>query len=118
MSVEALQERGFADNGARLSATHFGLPQRRPRVWGLFTKLRDGVGPKAMEARMQQMSPLWSIIQVGMCKGCEPLPNMLARVEQRADGAPSKKHKRVPKKRVLEEERAPGLLFQTWPSTK
>ena len=91
--VEALQEVGFIGKWTRLSATHFGLPQRRPRVWGLFAKLRDGLGPKAREERMQQMSPLWSIIQVGMCTGCEPLPNMLARVDQRADGAPSKKAK-------------------------
>ena len=97
--VEVLRELGFVGKWKRLSATHFGLPQRRPRVWGLFTKLRNGVGPKAEGASMQQMSTLWSIIQVGMCKGCEPLPKILDRVKQRAHGAPSisKKPKKVQK---------------------
>ena len=31
--VDALKERGYIGEWKRISATHFGLPQRRPRVW-------------------------------------------------------------------------------------
>ena len=36
LMVEALNERGYIGEWTRISATHFGLPQRRPRVWGFF----------------------------------------------------------------------------------
>ena len=34
--IEALRERGYVGQWRKVSATHFFLPQRRPRVWALF----------------------------------------------------------------------------------
>ena len=47
--IEALRERGYVGQWRRVSATHFFLPQSRPRVWALFLKVRGGMGPKAIQ---------------------------------------------------------------------
>ena len=45
--IEALRERGYVGQWRKVSATRF-LPQRPPRVWALFLKVRRGMGPKAI----------------------------------------------------------------------
>ena len=77
--IEALRERGYVGQWLRISATHFGLPQRRPRVWGLFLKVRGGVGPKALEKRTEDLTKALEIVRVGECSGYEPLEDLLAR---------------------------------------
>ena len=46
--IEALRERGYVGQWRKVSATRFFLPERRPRVWALFLKVRRGMGPKAI----------------------------------------------------------------------
>ena len=77
--VESLQEKGYVGKWMRLSAVHFHLPQKRPRVWGLFLKVRGGVGPKSVEARKKDLAKAWDLIKSGMCNGHEPLSDILAR---------------------------------------
>ena len=77
--VEALRERGYIGEWRKISATLFGLPQRRPRVWGLFHKVRGGIGPKAIQAASQKIIVGMDIVRTGECAGHEPLETILAR---------------------------------------
>jgi len=77
--VDALKERGYIGEWKRISATHFGLPQRRPRVWGFFLKMIGGIGPKAIQTATQNVAVAMNVVRNGMCAGHEPLEAILAR---------------------------------------
>ena len=77
--VEALKERGYIGEWKRISATHFGLPQRRPRVWGFFLKMIGGIGPKAIQTATQNVAVAMNVVRNGLCAGHEPLEAILAR---------------------------------------
>lgn len=77
--VEALRERGYVGEWRKISATLFCLPQRRPRVWGLFIKVRGGIGPKAIHTASQNITAGMDIVRTGECAGHEPLETILAR---------------------------------------
>ena len=77
--VEALRERGYIGEWKRISATHFGLPQRRPRVWGFFCKMHGGIGPKAIQIASLKVAAAMDVMRSGVCVGHEPLEAILAR---------------------------------------
>ena len=60
--IEALRERGYVGQWRKVSATHFFLPQRRPRVWALFLKVRRGLGPKAIRERERDLDEAFNLI--------------------------------------------------------
>ena len=53
--IEALRERGYVGQWLKVSATRFFLPQRRPRVWALFIKVRRGLAPKAIREHEREL---------------------------------------------------------------
>ena len=77
--IEALKERGYVGSWRKVSATNFFLPQRRPRVWGLFLKIRDGVGPKATKQREKDLAEAFKRIQKFQTPSHEPIRKILAR---------------------------------------
>ena len=77
--VEALKERGYVGQWRKVSATHFFLPQRRPRVWALFLKVRGGVGPKAIRERERDLAQAFDFIQSSQTCSHESLKRILDR---------------------------------------
>ena len=63
LAIEALKERGYVGQWRKLSATNFFLPQRRPRVWALFLKVRGGMGPKAIGERERDLAQAFDFIR-------------------------------------------------------
>ena len=78
--VEALKEKGYVGKWVRISAIHFGLPQRRPRVWGLFLRTISGVGPKAVDSRTKDLTKALDFVQSAMYNGHDTVQDTLARV--------------------------------------
>ena len=77
--IDALKERGYVGQWRKVSATNFFLPQRRPRVWGLFLKLLGGVGPKAIQRRQEDVAKAFRLIQRFQTPSHEPIRKILAR---------------------------------------
>jgi len=94
--LEALRERGYVGQWKKALASRFAVPQSRPRVWGLFLKLHDGIGPKAVEAREHHLEQAFDIIRQGETSGYEPLELILAPCPHSPD-ANRPDHKRKPK---------------------
>ena len=67
------------DNGGRLLPPVF-LPQRRPRVWALFLKIRGGMGPKAIRNRDRDLVEAFAFIQSSQTRSHEPLTRLLERI--------------------------------------
>lgn len=78
--VDALREHGYVGQWVKISATHFHLPQRRPRMWGFFLKVRGGMGPKAIAARQRDVESALDLIRRGEASSHEPLHKILARI--------------------------------------
>ena len=56
--IEALRQRGYVGQWRHVSTTRFVLPQRRPRVWALFLKVRRGMGLKTIrEHERERVGP-------------------------------------------------------------
>ena len=64
----------------RLSATNLFLTLCQPRVWGLFLKVRNGMGPKAVESWTNDLTEALDILKLAMCTGHEPLKDILDRI--------------------------------------
>ena len=77
--IEALRERGYVGQWRKVSPTHFFLPQRRPRVWALFLKVRGGMGPKAIQAREQDLEKAFHFIMLSQTTCHEPLKPIIDR---------------------------------------
>ena len=75
--IEALRERGYVGQWRKVSATHFFLPQRRPRVWALFLKVRRGMGPKAIQERERDLEEAFDFIMSSQTSCHEPLTRIL-----------------------------------------
>ena len=93
--VEDLNERGYIGEWRKISATLFGLPQRRPRVWGLFHKVRGGIGPKATDIARQKVAAGMDIVRTGECDGHEPLGTILDRTPSTFAYKPPKPSRRA-----------------------
>ena len=61
--IEALKELGYVGQWRKVSATQFFLPQRRPRVWALFLKVRCGMGPKGIREHERDLAQAFDFIQ-------------------------------------------------------
>ena len=77
--IEALRELGYVGQWRKVSATHFFLPQRRPRVWALFLKVVKGVGPKAMKERERDVAKAFEFIMSSQTSSHESLKQILDR---------------------------------------
>ncbi len=77
--IEALRERGYVGQWRRVSATNFFLPQRRPRVWALFLKVRGGIGPKATRDRERDLGTAFDFILSSQTSSHESLKPILER---------------------------------------
>ena len=76
--IEALKERGYVGSWRKVSPTSFFLPQRRPRVWALFLKVR-GMGPKAMLDRDRDLEEAFNFIKASQTCSHEPLSRLVER---------------------------------------
>ena len=63
----------------KVSATLFFLPQRRPRVWALFLKVRRGMGPKAIREHERELGQAFDCISKGQTTSHEALKRILDR---------------------------------------
>ena len=90
--IEALKERGYVGQWRRVSATNFFLPQRRPRVWGLFLKVRGGMGPKAVKMRERDLEKAFDFIQKSQTQCHEPLQKILSRTPEAYAHRPTQQH--------------------------
>ena len=77
--IEALRERGYVGQWRKVSATHFFLPQRRPRVWALFLKIHGGMGPKAIRERERDVAQAFDLIQSSQTCSHESLKRIMDR---------------------------------------
>jgi hypothetical protein len=66
-------------NGEKVSATRFFLPQRRPRVWDLFLKVRRGMGPRAIREHERELDQAFDFISKGQTMSHEALNRILDR---------------------------------------
>ena len=80
--IEALRERGYVGQWRKVSATQFFLPQRRPRVWALFLKVRGGIGPKAIRERERDLAKAFDLIQSSQTSSHESLKLILDRAPE------------------------------------
>ena len=62
-----------------MSAPPFFLPQRRPRVWALFLKVRGGMGPKAIRECERDLEEAFDFIMSSQTSCHEPLKRILDR---------------------------------------
>ena len=92
--IEALRERGYVGQWRKVSATHFFLPQRRPRVWALFLKVRRGMGPKAIKEREQDLEEAFHFIMSSQTSCHEPLKQIMDRTPSPHAHRPSKPSKK------------------------
>ena len=81
---DALRERGYVGQWAKISATRFFLPKRRPRVWGLFLKMLGGVGPRAIERREQDLHKAFNLLKRCDLPAHESLKGVIDRVPPKA----------------------------------
>ena len=79
--IEALKERGYVGQWRKVSATNFYLPQRRPRVWALFLKVRGGMGPKATRQGEEDLEQSFNFIQSNQSCRHESLKRILDRTK-------------------------------------
>ena len=77
--IEALRERGYVGQWRKVSATRFFLPQRRPRVWALFLKVRRGMGPKAIREHERELGQAFDFISKSQTTSHEALKRILDR---------------------------------------
>ena len=94
--IEALRERGYVGQWRKVSATHFFLPQRRPRVWALFLKVCRGIGPKAIKEREQDLEEAFKFIMSSQTSCHEPLKQIMDRTPTPHAHRPSKPSKSTP----------------------
>ena len=88
--IEALKERGYVGQWRKVSPTSFFLPQRRPRVWALFLKVRGGMGPKAMLDRDRDLEEAFNFIKASQTCSHEPLRRLLERIPTLPVSRPTK----------------------------
>ena len=79
LAIEALRERGYVGQWRKVSATHFFLPQSRPRVWALFLKVLGGMGPNAIRERERDLAKAFDFIQSSQTCSHESLKRILDR---------------------------------------
>ena len=75
---QKLREFGFLSSWKVLNSRHFGIPQSRTRTYGIFVKMKHGLGSCGEKKHESQLSQIWSLS--ARCQmGAELLRDLLKR---------------------------------------